>query len=1262
MNRLRVLTWSLLVMLSGSSAFGMKSFNDYGPTYFEPSESVVTPHIRWARPLAGGPLKVLFITNHKSTRDIVEIAQRLEMDYEVFTTELPQVFAAPNIPVDHSRPDDYEERLRAKLDPARGYDVIVVANVHWDILPQWSRDAILERVEAGTGFLSLVEGGLDSDWLKLHATPKPVSATAAFSPFPYLALPEYASSPATSGKEAPQFMSRIIDTFEYGQGRVVRIKGIQPPTRQMITPGYVGGTLDVSMLHYDYHLTLPMRLMLWAGQRTAAVRVRAVTPWRWCHTDDSQFDRDKLPPIAFRLEADKPGDVHLEIIVRNHHNDVLHADDRAVTLAAGDNIVRFDRARLPAGVHFADMWIRDAAREAVIDFGSLSVDVRSATHLRELILADDHFKNDDPVTGHVVVVAPTGDEKLVVDRYDNWGRHTGRSRVPVERAPDSSTLVAFDVGAADTRSVRQVLSVKLVRGDDLVDEVRKAFSISDLYAASDIRSFLFTSDNGNCYTDILFMREVARAGFDTVISNPDTKRMAVLASRANLHRTTSDYGPGSAVAATQTDAGPVRFACLTDPQTIEQTERGARALGERLGRFSNRTISLASEGGYIRGHTDEANACFSPTCLASFHAWLEQAYGTLDALNAEYETDYAAWNEVIPVSLTRARSKPNLLPLWVDHRRHMESVWAGFFTTNTRAFRSVIPTARVGYQCSGSIGHGANSYAAVDYWAMNQAMTLNCNYPGPFAPEAARDFIQDGAIIGNDCWGGYEFGRNVRSVQWAPWRSLLRGANTFLIFRALGHTRGSGVNTGNEMACLAPDLSWYPYMDAGNSEIREIKRGIGKLLMESRRDHDGIAVMYSAPSTHVSTFTDGLPAYGSTLQAFPYLFEDAGYQYRTVSYQQVAEGVLRDGEFRVLYLPYCQAISRAEAAEISDFVQAGGTVIADLRPGVTNEHGKAYETGVLDEVFGVRQDTANAAPRFGMVTVDVPIGGLRGRLIPTHSDGSLQVTTGRAHGDSAAPPLLRRTTPTDPCPTVVINNHGKGRAILLNLAISEYGAEAGYSARANELLTSLLSSVEVLPRVTITPDIPGTQVYRYRQGDAIYAGLLRNPPGKDSPGHDHGERDIENFEPVEFTVGLPHTSHLYNMRTGEYLGQRDHMQHTEGGVTAFMLAALPYAVRDIDLTIPSRSAVQLGQTVTVQARVRTEGDAPVGLHVLHVELMDPNGEPVAWYRSNVVAEDGGCTLEVPFALNAPMGEWRLLVRDAATGVARHLELELTDGK
>ena len=51
----RILTGLVLCGLSYASTIAMESYNDYGSTYFAPSDKVVTPHIRWARPLADGP-------------------------------------------------------------------------------------------------------------------------------------------------------------------------------------------------------------------------------------------------------------------------------------------------------------------------------------------------------------------------------------------------------------------------------------------------------------------------------------------------------------------------------------------------------------------------------------------------------------------------------------------------------------------------------------------------------------------------------------------------------------------------------------------------------------------------------------------------------------------------------------------------------------------------------------------------------------------------------------------------------------------------------------------------------------------------------------------------------------------------------------------------------------------------------------------------------------------------------------------------------
>ena len=54
---------------------------------FTVSERVVTPHTAWAKPYAGKAPRVLFIVPRWKAREVVEIAQRLTMDYAVVMTD-----------------------------------------------------------------------------------------------------------------------------------------------------------------------------------------------------------------------------------------------------------------------------------------------------------------------------------------------------------------------------------------------------------------------------------------------------------------------------------------------------------------------------------------------------------------------------------------------------------------------------------------------------------------------------------------------------------------------------------------------------------------------------------------------------------------------------------------------------------------------------------------------------------------------------------------------------------------------------------------------------------------------------------------------------------------------------------------------------------------------------------------------------------------------------------------------------------------------
>ena len=92
MNRSYVL--SLLLTLAAPAVARVGVIN-LGPSYYEVTSEVQTPHIRWAKPLAGGPLRVLIVAPRQTQRETVELRLRLQMDYVAVGTEQTGVLGGP---------------------------------------------------------------------------------------------------------------------------------------------------------------------------------------------------------------------------------------------------------------------------------------------------------------------------------------------------------------------------------------------------------------------------------------------------------------------------------------------------------------------------------------------------------------------------------------------------------------------------------------------------------------------------------------------------------------------------------------------------------------------------------------------------------------------------------------------------------------------------------------------------------------------------------------------------------------------------------------------------------------------------------------------------------------------------------------------------------------------------------------------------------------------------------------------------------------
>ncbi|MBD3293772.1 MAG: hypothetical protein GF393_12680, partial [Armatimonadia bacterium] len=124
-----------------------------GPEDRHPSHEIETPHVDWATPLAGGPLRALIINDTLTGRETVELAQRLDLDYDApFISKAysigrgTQMFGAP-VTVEWAL-----DNLRGLLEE-NTYDVILMGGLPSDLYPEDVTGMILDQVRAGAGLV-----------------------------------------------------------------------------------------------------------------------------------------------------------------------------------------------------------------------------------------------------------------------------------------------------------------------------------------------------------------------------------------------------------------------------------------------------------------------------------------------------------------------------------------------------------------------------------------------------------------------------------------------------------------------------------------------------------------------------------------------------------------------------------------------------------------------------------------------------------------------------------------------------------------------------------------------------------------------------------------------------------------------------------------------------------------------------------------------------------------------------------------------------
>ena len=336
---------------------------------------------------------------------------------------------------------------------------------------------------------------------------------------------------------------------------------------------------------------------------------------------------------------------------------------------------------------------------------------------------------------------------------------------------------------------------------------------------------------------------------------------------------------------------------------------------------------------------------FSAPSLAAMRLWLAERYGSLAALNAEWGTDFAAWDQVIPQTTREAMQRTDEnFSAWADLKAWMDVAFARAVAAGRDAVHAADPAAVAALE-----GLQVPGWGGYDYARLAHAVDAMEIYDAGGNVDLVHAFNPDMVLLTTSFDGGAAEAHRV-------WRELLRGTRGLILW----DESHEFVNDDGALGPRGSDAAPY---------FREIRGGIGALVINAQALSDPVCILYSPESMRTQWMLDWKPkgdawlardseheggpdntvrqAMGAYIDGVTQL----GLTPRFLASEALTQGALAQTQCRVVILPHAIALSAAAADAISGFAASGGTVVADVEPGRFDEHSRKLDRARLADLF-----------------------------------------------------------------------------------------------------------------------------------------------------------------------------------------------------------------------------------------------------------------------------------------------------------------------
>jgi beta-galactosidase GanA len=397
----------------------------------------------------------------------------------------------------------------------------------------------------------------------------------------------------------------------------------------------------------------------------------------------------------------------------------------------------------------------------------------------------------------------------------------------------------------------------------------------------------------------------------------------------------------------ETPFGPYRMLCLDDP--IYQSKAEAFTV-QMIRRYADRENLC---GWNVWNEADQNPLCYCPLTLAKFRNWLKAKYqNNLDQLNliwgTEFPLNYHDWNEVEPGLGSGFLSNGYVARLdWLKFNRERVTSWL------TDVSRLVHQNDSRKLPTTSNIVPNALDDGGI--WSQNREVNIAgisyyTFFNTPSAISAGLGIVRGST---NDPQKGFwiletEAGQMGNSALYpnevadgprreaTHWLSILHGAKTILLWKFGGRVTDNQTDHFNLIA-------W----DGSVTDRALMNAKVAKTFLENeslflnKSYRSKVAILCSTHSTLFSMVQNSHAESINARNGAYKILRDLHIPCDFVSDVQLLEERL--SEYQVVILPRMMSLTKPVAEKLKQFVQQGGTLIADRGFGIYDENGWIFE-------------------------------------------------------------------------------------------------------------------------------------------------------------------------------------------------------------------------------------------------------------------------------------------------------------------------------